>query len=91
MPWIDFNFIDTEALDFSTDAHELILQVYRTSSQKLEEQWKGYQKWFRERSAKGMSEDESGIAHQEMDWEEDLHRQRMQGIGSLALDWLMCS
>jgi hypothetical protein len=26
---------------------------------------------------------------QEMNWEEDLYRQRKQGVGALALDWLM--
>jgi len=28
---------------------------------------------------------------QELYWEEDLHRQRLQGVGALALDWLMSS
>ncbi len=95
MSWLDFHPLDSESLGFSTDANELVLTVFLLTTEKLADHWKEYNKEFDERMAKikGQDEDdsESNIASQEFYWEEGLHRQRIQGAGALALDWLMYS
>lgn len=77
---------------FSHDARHLILKVFVTASGTLDDEWKRYVKTFEEYiSEPRADESEVGIAYSEKDWEEDQHRQRMQGVGALALDWLMSS
>jgi len=86
MGWTHFTLM--EAVAFSNDAHALILRVFVTASETLDDEWKRYVKSLE----KYISEDiEVDRALQEKDWEEELHRQRMQGVGALALDWLMSS
>lgn len=77
---------------FSHDARDLILKVFVTASETLDDEWKRYVKTFEEYiSEPRADESEVGIAYSEKDWEEDRHRQRVQAIGALALDWLMSS
>jgi hypothetical protein len=77
---------------FSHDARDLILKVFVTASETLDDEWKRYVKTFEEYiSEPRADESEVGIAYSEKNWEEDRHRQRMQGVGALALDWLMSS
>jgi hypothetical protein len=90
MEWDD-NFPPLASFDFSNDADNLILRVFDTATKTLDEEWKENVKRFKEYISIHTAEDEIGIAIQENDNEEDLHRQRMQGVGALALDWLMSS
>jgi hypothetical protein len=66
--------------------------VFVTASKTLDDEWKRYVKSFEEYiSEPRADESEVEIACQEKDGEEDRHRQRIQGVGALALDWLMSS
>jgi hypothetical protein len=89
----DFNLWLTQSSDFSTDAQSLILRVFDSASNALNGGWKKDSQNYKEEIAKAYTVDESegdSLSH-EMDWAEDLHRQRQQGVGALSLDWLMCS
>ncbi len=91
MGWEDFNFSLMQAGDFSIDAHSLILRVFDVASTALDEEWKKDTEFFNKKIAEAYAVDEAegGYLSQEKDWEEHLYRQRMQGVGALALDWLM--
>jgi hypothetical protein len=93
MGWEIFNLSLMEAGDFSINAQNLILKVFDNASQALDDEWKreseSYKKLIGE--AYKVEESQGTYLSQERDWEEDLHRQRKQGVGALALDWLMCS
>ncbi len=80
-----------QAGDFSLDAHSLILRVFDIARSALNEEWKKDSEYFNKAIAEAYAVDESkgGYLSQEKDWEERLYRQRMQGVGALALDWLM--
>jgi hypothetical protein len=82
-----------QAGDFSIDAKSLILHVFEIASTALDEEWKKDTEFFNKKIAEAyaVDEGEGGYLSQEKDWEEHLYRQRMQGVGALALDWLMCS
>jgi hypothetical protein len=92
MEWL-FNFHLMEASGFEHDARELILRVFDNASNALDEEQNKFIQAFEKELAKAPSIDESerGMLYQEMDWEERLYQQRRQGVGALALDWLMCS
>ena len=91
--WEAFNLSLMEAGDFSINAQNLILRVFDNASQALDDEWKreseNYNKAIGE--AYKVEESQGSYLSQERDWEEDLHRQRKQGVGALGLDWLMCS
>ena len=91
MGWEHFNLNLLEAFDFEITAEHLILRVFDSASKTRDDEWGNYVKRFDARMSKGMDESQVGYAFSERDWEEGLHRQRMQGVGALALDWLMCS
>jgi hypothetical protein len=86
-----FDLYPLQSDDFSMDARNLIIPVFDTSQLALDKEWTEYEKRFHEYISKLGLEEEVLMADQERDWEEELHRQRLQGIGSMALDWLMCS
>lgn len=89
MGWEDFNFSLMQAGDFAIDAHSLILRVFDIASSALHEEWKRDSEYFNKKIAEAVDESEGSYLSQEKDWEEHLYRQRMQGVGALALDWLM--
>jgi hypothetical protein len=89
VPWLDFDFLESEVFEFSAAAKQLVLQVFVIATEKLESDWQQYQVSYQKRMMEMADEGDIGLAGQELDWEEQLHRQRMQGIGSLALDWTM--
>jgi hypothetical protein len=91
MGWEDFNFSLMQAGDFSIDAHSLILRVFDIASSALDEEWRKDSEYFNKKIAEAYAVDESEGSYlsQERDWEEHLYRQRRQGVGALALDWLM--
>jgi hypothetical protein len=93
MGWEDFNLGLMEAFDFSIHAQNLVLRVFDSAGTALDDEWKKYIEEFKKEIGKAYAADESegSIMSQERDWEEDLYRQRRQGIGALALDWLMCT
>jgi hypothetical protein len=85
-----------ESQEFSVDARELVLQVFLLTMDKLDEQWKRFEELMEERiegtiKARGEDEVESVPIYEEMALEQELQRQRKQGVGALALDWLMYS
>lgn len=82
-----------QSFDFSINAQNLILRVFDSASTALDDEWKKEAEAYKKGIPKAYEVDESegDIMRQERDWEEDLHRQRKQGVGALALDWLMCS
>jgi hypothetical protein len=90
--WLD-NFPLMKSSGFEHDARELILRVFDSASNALDEEQNKFIEVFEKQLAEASSTDESerGILYQEMDWEERLYRQRRQGVGALALDWLMSS
>jgi hypothetical protein len=66
--------------------------VFVTASATLDDEWKRYVKSFEEYiSEPTADESEVEIACQEKDGEEERHRQRIQGVGALALDWFVFS
>lgn len=93
MGWEMYNLGLMEAIDFSLKTQSLILPVFDSATNALNEEWKKYLEVFNKQISQAYARDESegSIMSQERDWEEDLHRQRLQGVGALALDWLMCS
>lgn len=93
MAWEDFFLSEhlTEHFDFTLDAEHLILRVFDSASEALNDEWNKYVEGFKQDISKATDEGEIGMAYQEKDWEEDLQRQRMQGVGALTLDWLMSS
>ena len=91
MGWESINWNLLHAMDFSLEAENLILRVFDSSTNALDEEWKKYSADFKTNQGKPLEEWEADAMSQEMYWEEDLHRQRKQGVGALALDWLMCS
>jgi len=93
MGWGLFNLSLMEASDFSLKTQNLILPVFDHATNALKQEWEKYEEVFQKQIAQAYERDESegGMMSQERDWEEDLHRQRLQGVGILALDWLMSS
>jgi hypothetical protein len=93
MGWEGFNLGLMEAFDFSLKTKNVILPVFDNATNALSDGWKKYEETFKNQISEAYKRDESegGMMSQERDWEEDLHRQRLQGIGALALDWLMSS
>ncbi len=93
MGWTDFTLM--EAVGFSIEARDPILKVFVTASETLDDEWKRYLEKYEELISEPSEDDEVSQevsqAFQWKDWEEELHRQRMQGVGALALDWLMSS
>jgi hypothetical protein len=93
MGWEDFNLSLMGSIDFSVNAEHLILSVFDTASNALDKEWNSYVVAIHKEFPKTVGEDdtEAEFLSQEMDWMEHLYRQRRQGLGALALDWLMCS
>jgi hypothetical protein len=93
MGWEHFNIGLMEGIDFSLKTRNLILPVFDNATNALTEEWKKYEETFAKQIADAYKRDEGegGMMSQERFWEEDLHRQRLQGVGALALDWLMSS
>lgn len=93
MGWETFNLGLMEASDFSLKTKNLILPVFDNATNALNDGWKKYDETFKKQITEAYKRDESegGMMSQEREWEEDLHRQRLQGVGALALDWLMSS
>jgi len=91
MGWEHFNLNLLEAFDFEITAKHLILRVFDSASAALDEEWNKYVAHFDAHISEEMDESQVGFAFHERDWEEHSHSQRMQGVGALALDWLMCS
>lgn len=93
MGWEDFNLGLMQSMDFSITAQNVILRVFDSASDALDEEWEreseNYDKAIAE--AYGVDESEGSYVSQEREWEGDLYRQRKQGVGALSLDWLMCS
>jgi hypothetical protein len=93
MGWEDFNLSLMGSINFSIDAHELILNVFDTASDALDKEWNTYVETMHKAFPTKVGENDTDAAYlsQEMYWMEDLHRQRRQGLGALALDWLTYS
>jgi len=89
MAWIDFDFLGNEPHDFSMAARDLVLQVFNVTTETLKKQWAQCQQRYLRQLDEMTDEGDIGLTNHELEWEEQLHRQRMQGVGSLALDWLM--
>ena len=91
--WEDINLNLMEGIDFTLKTRNLILPVFDNATNALNEEWKKYENTFNRQIAEAYQrgESEGGMMTQELYWEEDLHRQRLQGVGALALDWLMSS
>lgn len=90
--WEHFFLNDlTEYVDFFSDAEHLVLPVFDTATGALEIEWSKVEASYRQSMASASDEGERGMLSQEWDWAEDLHRQRLQSIGAMALDWLMSS
>jgi hypothetical protein len=93
MGWENINLNLMEAIDFEIKTQNLILPVFDNATNALNDEWKKYLARMDKQIAEAYKRDEGegGMMSQERDWEEDLHRQRLQGVGALALDWLMSS
>jgi hypothetical protein len=93
MGWNSINLGLLQYVDFSINTRELILRVFDSASTALDDEHKKYQEYFNKNIEEAYKRDESegGLMLQEREWEEDLYRQRRQGVGALALDWLKFS
>jgi hypothetical protein len=90
MGWANFNLNLMQALEFEITTRNLILGVFDSASAALDDEWNKFADGFQKEIEKAYSidEHEGSMLSQEKDWEEDLFRQRRQGVGALALDWL---
>ena len=93
MEWENINLNLMEAIDFGIKTQNLILPVFDNATNALNDEWKKYLARMDKQIAEAYERDEGegGMMSQERDWEEDLHHQRLQSVGALALDWLMSS
>lgn len=93
MGWEAFNLSLMESIDFSIRAQSVILPLFESASNALDTEWKAEEESYRKSIAAAykLDESEGSIMSSEKDWMEDIYRQRRQGVGSLALDWLMNS
>jgi hypothetical protein len=93
MGWSSINLGLLHYVDFSISTRELILHVFDSATTALDDEHKKYKEYFDKNigAAYDRGESEGGVMSQEMDWREDLYRQRRQGVGALALDWLKFS
>jgi|SRR5580704_1525933 hypothetical protein len=93
MGWSSINLGLLHYVDFSINTRELILHVFDSASTALDDEHKKYQEYYNKNigAAFERSESEGGLMFQEREWQEDLYRQRTQGVGALALDWLKFS
>ena len=93
MGWGDFNIGLMQSIDFSINAQHLILRVFDSATNALDEEWKKDAEVYKKEIPRAYEVDESegDIMRQDRDWQEDFYRQRNQGVGALALDWLACS
>jgi hypothetical protein len=89
--WKDINLGLMHAMDFSIKAQHVILPLFKSASNALDAEWKAEEESYRKSIADAykLDESEGSIMSSEKDWMEDIYRQRQQGVGSLALDWLM--
>ncbi len=81
MGWKDINLNLLQGFEFSVNAQDLILCVFDRANEALDDQLKKYMESFDKQMSKPMEESEADVAFSEKDWEQELHRQRMQGIG----------
>jgi hypothetical protein len=93
MGWEDINLGLMQATDFSIKSQLVILPLFESASQAIDKEWKAEEENYKKRisDAYKVDEAEGSIMSSEKDWMEDIYRQRWQGVGSLALDWLMNS
>jgi hypothetical protein len=93
MGWDLFNLNLMVSIEFALKTQNLILPVFDSATNALNEEWTQYEESFSKEIAEAYERDESegGMLSQEMYWQEDVQRQRLQGVGALALDWLMSS
>jgi hypothetical protein len=93
MGWENINLNLMEAIDFGIKTQNLILPVFDNATNALNDEGKKYLARMDKQIAEAYERDEGegGMMSQERDWEEDLHHQRLQSVGALALDWLMAS
>lgn len=93
MGWEDINLGLMESADFSLKAQHVILPLFESASQALDAEWKAEEETYRKSIAAAykLDESEGSYMSSEKEWMEDIYRQRKQGVGSLALDWLMNS
>jgi hypothetical protein len=91
MGWDKIDLSMMVGTDFSLKTQDVILSVFNSAYDALEQKWAQYEKRFDEQISAAYAEDESegGLMEQERNWEEELHRERLQGVGALGLDWLM--
>ena len=90
LDWANINLNLMEALEFEITTRHLILRVFDSASAALDDEWNKFADGFQKEIDEAYSRDEheGSMVSQEKDWEEDLFRQRRQGVGALALDWL---
>jgi hypothetical protein len=93
MGWENINLHLMEAIDFGIKTQNLILPVFDNATNALNDEWKKHLARKDKQIAEAYKRDEGegDMMSHERDWEEDLHRQRLQSVGALALDWLMSS
>lgn len=93
MGWEHINLGLMESADFSIKTQHVILPLFESASQALDTEWKAEEETYRKSitAAYKLDESEGSIMSGEKEWMEDLYRQRKQGVGSMALDWLMNS
>jgi len=81
-----------EPMGFEMNTRDLILGVFDSATAALDAEHTKFTDLYQRETAKASTKDddtEVGSLFQEMNWEEELYRQRGQGLGALALDWLM--
>ncbi len=91
MAWIDFDWLDFERDEFKGSVRTVIVEVFEKGIERLEHLWKEQNQKLTEEAEQAKGEEDRDIAWHLVSWEEYLHQQRQQALGSLALDWLMSS
>jgi hypothetical protein len=91
------NNIDLQLLaatDFSITMKDVILPVFEHATSALRAEWTKYEESYDEQISsidREGDESEAVILSSEKDWMEDIHRQRLQSVGILALNLGMIS
>jgi hypothetical protein len=75
-----------ESADFSINAQNVILRAFDGAVNALDDEWKRESERYKKAIAEAykVEEAEGSFLSQEWDLEEDLYRQRKQGVGALA-------
>lgn len=88
MSWQNIDFLAFEAVEFEMDVDAVIVRLLETTREKIAELWENRQEELGKQIAEAKTEVDEATTWADRDYEEWMHIQRNQALGSLALDLL---